>query len=173
MQYDGGGFYAYLATPYDAKGDVDVGVLKEYVTEVLRFGVDGVTCIASTCEGPYLTESERQLVAETVGDAVGGRARLNIGVGALSTRQVIEYAKHARDAGAACFGNNLQGLVIEWIAFHIAALPTSAETIKPMNSRYNAADIEVLSGLDPVKRRPGAAQRAVTAGPAWARSQAG
>ena len=23
------------------------------------------------------------------------------------------------------------------------------------NSRYNAADIEVLSGLDPVKRRPG------------------
>jgi len=25
----------------------------------------------------------------------------------------------------------------------------------PMNSRYNAADIEVLSGLDPVKRRPG------------------
>jgi len=23
-----------------------------------------------------------------------------------------------------------------------------------MNSRYNAADIEVLSGLDPVKRRP-------------------
>ena len=24
-----------------------------------------------------------------------------------------------------------------------------------MNSRYNAADIEVLSGLDPVKRRPG------------------
>ncbi len=24
-----------------------------------------------------------------------------------------------------------------------------------MNSRYNAADIEVLTGLDPVKRRPG------------------
>ncbi len=26
---------------------------------------------------------------------------------------------------------------------------------RPMNTRYNAADIEVLSGLDPVKRRPG------------------
>ena len=24
-----------------------------------------------------------------------------------------------------------------------------------MSTRYNAADIEVLSGLDPVKRRPG------------------
>ncbi|HET6586792.1 MAG TPA: DNA topoisomerase IV subunit B, partial [Oleiagrimonas sp.] len=24
-----------------------------------------------------------------------------------------------------------------------------------MNSRYNAADIEVLTGLDPVRRRPG------------------
>src|SRR5215217_6819920 len=100
MQSDGGGFYAYLVTPYDRNGDVDTGVLNEYVEEILRAGVTGVTCIASTCEGPYLTERERRLVAATVGKAVGGRTRLNIGIGALSTRQVIEYAKEAKDAGA-------------------------------------------------------------------------
>lgn len=33
-------------------------------------------------------------------------------------------------------------------------LPPTASTFH-MSSRYNAADIEVLSGLDPVKRRPG------------------
>lgn len=99
-QTDGGGFYAYLATPYDSKGDVEPVVLKEYVDEILRAGLTGVTCIASTCEGPYLTDRERRLVVETVGKAVSGRARLNVGVGALSTRQVIENAKHAKDAGA-------------------------------------------------------------------------
>jgi len=100
MQSDGGGFYAYLVTPYDPQGNVDIGVLAEYVAEILRAGVTGVTCIASTCEGPYLTEQERRLVADTVGRAVGGHAKLNIGVGGFSTRQVIEYAQHAKDAGA-------------------------------------------------------------------------
>jgi 4-hydroxy-tetrahydrodipicolinate synthase len=100
MRSDGGGLYAYLATPYDANGEVDTGVLREYVVATLNAGVAGVTCIASTCEGPYLNDRERQLVTEIVGKAVGGRARLNVGVGAFSTRQVIENAKHARDAGA-------------------------------------------------------------------------
>ncbi len=37
-----------------------------------------------------------------------------------------------------------------------AAIPNTARFPFPrMNQRYNAADIEVLSGLDPVKRRPG------------------
>ena len=34
-------------------------------------------------------------------------------------------------------------------------LPSPANNAERMSSRYNAADIEVLSGLDPVKRRPG------------------
>jgi 4-hydroxy-tetrahydrodipicolinate synthase len=100
MQSDGGGLYSYLVTPYDAKGDVDTGVLKEYVSAMLDAGVTGVTCIASTCEGPYLTDQERHLVADTVGKTLSGRARLNVGVGAFSTRQVIENAKRARDVGA-------------------------------------------------------------------------
>lgn len=99
-QSDGGGLYSYIATPYDVKGNVDAGALKEYVAAILEAGVTGVTCVASTCEGPYLTEHERRLVADTAGKAVGGRARLNVGIGAVSTRQTIEYAKAARDAGA-------------------------------------------------------------------------
>ena len=97
---DDGGLYAYLMTPYNRKGDVDAGVLAEYVNAIKSSGVDGVTCIASTCEGPYLTERERHLVAATVGKAAAGRIKVNIGIGAVSTRQAIEYARQARDAGA-------------------------------------------------------------------------
>lgn len=97
---DDGGLYAYLMTPYNRKGDVDAGVLAEYVSAIKSSGVDGVTCIASTCEGPYLTERERHLVATTVGKAAAGRIKVNIGIGAVSTHQAIEYAKQAHDAGA-------------------------------------------------------------------------
>jgi 4-hydroxy-tetrahydrodipicolinate synthase len=95
-----GGFFAYLMTPYARTGAVDAGVLRAYAEAVIAAGVDGVTCIASTCEGPYLTEQERHLVASTVGRTAGGRIKVNVGVGAVSTRQVVEYAKQARDAGA-------------------------------------------------------------------------
>jgi 4-hydroxy-tetrahydrodipicolinate synthase len=97
---DGGGLYAYLVTPYDDRGEVNVGVLEQYARAIVQAGVAGVTCIASTCEGPYLTEKEWELVAKTVGKAVEGRTRLNIGVGAVSTCQVIENAKRAEQAGA-------------------------------------------------------------------------
>jgi 4-hydroxy-tetrahydrodipicolinate synthase len=100
MEKDGGGFYAYVATPYDARGEVNSGMLTEYVQALAGAGVAGITCIASTCEGPYLTDHERQVVASTVGKAVGGKVKLNVGVGAHSTRQAVENAKWAKDVGA-------------------------------------------------------------------------
>jgi 4-hydroxy-tetrahydrodipicolinate synthase len=56
--------------------------------------------MASTCEGPYLTDAEWRLVLETVGKIAGGKSLLNIGVGAYSSRQTLENAKRAKDAGA-------------------------------------------------------------------------
>jgi 4-hydroxy-tetrahydrodipicolinate synthase len=94
------GLFCYVATPYNASGDIDVGALKDYVSAMLATGIDGITCIASTCEGPYLSEEERRLVATTIGKTVAGRVSLNVGIGAVSTRQTIEYAKQAQAAGA-------------------------------------------------------------------------
>ena len=95
-----GGLYCYLATPFNAGGDVDKGQLAEYVSEMLTFDLAGLTCMASTCEGPYLTDAEWRLVLETVGKIAGGQSLLNVGVGAYSTRQSLENAKRAKDAGA-------------------------------------------------------------------------
>ncbi len=102
------GLFCYVATPYNKKGDIDVATLKDYVSAMIGSGVDGVTCIASTCEGPYLTREERHLVATTVGKVVGSRLKLNVGVGALSTRQVIEYAKQAEASGASSLMLDMQ-----------------------------------------------------------------
>lgn len=98
--HDAGGLYSYLATPYDVAGRVDVEVLEEYVERIIASGVTGVTCIASTCEGPYLTAEERTKVLTTVCRAVNGRVAINVGVGAFSTHQVVEYARQAEDLGA-------------------------------------------------------------------------
>jgi 4-hydroxy-tetrahydrodipicolinate synthase len=95
-----GGFFAYLATPYNAAGDVDGAVLADYAKQVASSGVAGVTCLASTCEGPYLTDTERHQVIEVVASAVAGRVGLNVGIGAASTRQAIELARRAEGAGA-------------------------------------------------------------------------
>lgn len=94
------GLYCYLMTPYDAEGQVDHGALRAYVEAMVEEGVDGVTCLASTCEGVYLSEAERFEVAATVCRAAGGRVNVNVGVGALSTRQAIRFARSAKDAGA-------------------------------------------------------------------------
>src|SRR6187549_2956423 len=49
-----------------------------------------------------------------------------------------------------------QGATQEERPFTLSCVsPRNTDDPPRMNSRYNAADIEVLSGLDPVKRRPG------------------
>jgi len=78
------------------------------VSAIVESGVTGVTCLASTCEGPYLLDDEWTAVANTVGKAVGGRVRLAIGVGAISTRQALRKAQLARDAGATCLMMEMQ-----------------------------------------------------------------
>jgi 4-hydroxy-tetrahydrodipicolinate synthase len=103
-----GGLYCYVMTPYDDDGGVDLDALQRYVDAVIEGGVDGLTCIASTCEGVYLTEQERFNVAETVCRVAGGRVPVNVGVGGFSTRQVIRYAEQAQKCGAASLMTDMQ-----------------------------------------------------------------
>jgi|GEM_PF-2253859 len=97
---DPGGLYSYLATPYDTAGRVDTEILEEYVRRIIAAGVAGVTCIASTCEGPYLTDEERTAVLRTVCRTASGKAAINVGIGAVSTHQATIHARQAEDLGA-------------------------------------------------------------------------
>lgn len=94
-----GGVYSYVMTPFDKKGDVDHGVLEEYIERLIAADVDGVTLMASTTEVHYLQEAERKSVIETACRVASGRVVVNGGVGAHSTRQSLYFAEHARDQG--------------------------------------------------------------------------
>src|SRR5687767_11044313 len=48
-----------------------------------------------------------------------------------------------------------QALIANAPPGHAPQPPYASREFRRMSSRYNAEDIEVLSGLDPVKRRPG------------------
>ncbi len=94
-----GGVYSYVMTPFDKKGNVDHGVLVDYVEGLIESGLDGLTLMASTTEALYLQEDERKSVIETVCKTVNGRVVVNAGAGALSTKQALYFAEHAKDQG--------------------------------------------------------------------------
>src|SRR3954447_6116942 len=102
------GIYCYVMTPFAKTGEVDPGALNDYVEAIIQSGVDGLTCIASTCEGPYLAEQERFGLTKAVCKIAGGRVRVDVGTGAISTRDAIRYAKHAEDCGATALMVDMQ-----------------------------------------------------------------
>ena len=168
-----GGWYCYLITPFDADGDVDHGVFERYVDTIIECGADGVTCIATTTEGAYLTETERFAAVETVCNATAGRVPVNVGVGALSTRQVLHFTEHAQKCGAATLMLEMQTLLpeIDFKAVHRHYKEIAESSSVPIRL-YNIprvthfdlrpeliAEMSDIDGIDSVKDATGIAER--------------
>ena len=62
-----------LATPFDAKGSVDLAAMDRQIDHVLAEGANGVACNAIASEGYKLTEAERDSVIARVVATVAGR----------------------------------------------------------------------------------------------------
>jgi dihydrodipicolinate synthase/N-acetylneuraminate lyase len=168
-----GGWYCYLITPFDDDGDVDHGVLERYVDAIIECGADGVTCIATTTEGPYLTETERFTAVEAVCNAANSRVPVNVGVGALATRQVLHFAEHAQKFGAATLMLEMQTLLpeIDFKAVH-RHYKEIAESCSVPIRLYNIprvthfdlhpeliAEMSDIDGIDSIKDATGTAER--------------
>ena len=96
-----GGIIPALVTPFDGKGEVNTSSLRTLVNRLVREGVGGFYVCGSTGEGLLLEEWERKQVLETVVDETNGSVPVVAHVGALSTRQAIRLAVHAKECGAA------------------------------------------------------------------------
>jgi 4-hydroxy-tetrahydrodipicolinate synthase len=96
------GVYANLPTPLSDDGNrLDLYRLHALLDFLLGRGVEGLACLLSSGEYPYLSHSERlELAAEAV-RYVRGRVPVIVGVSALTTAEAISFAVHAEDAGAA------------------------------------------------------------------------
>jgi 4-hydroxy-tetrahydrodipicolinate synthase len=95
------GVYSVLPTPFKAGGDVDVDSLKRVVDLIAASGVNGVTALGVTGEASRLNERERRVVAETVVQQIGGRAKVIVGASADGVRTCIEFSREAKAVGAA------------------------------------------------------------------------
>ncbi len=89
-----------MVTPYTQDGSVDVPGLRSHAAFLLEAGVTGLHPCGTTGEAPLLSVEERELVAETVISAAGGRAPVIIQVGHLHTSEAVRLARHAAAAGA-------------------------------------------------------------------------
>ena len=94
------GLIPAMVTPFDERGDADLGATEALVERFIEAGVDGISPLGSTGEASHLTGDERKRFAEEVTSIVAGRVPLLIGVGAVGTRETVELARHAEGVGA-------------------------------------------------------------------------
>ena len=89
-----------ISTPMLENGEVDYKGLESLCEYLIEKGIHGLYPNGSTGEMCYLTLDERKKVLETVIATAKGRVNVFSMVGANTTRDTIELAKHAEAAGA-------------------------------------------------------------------------
>ena len=94
------GLMPAMVTPFDERGELDLGATEAVVERFIEAGVSGISPLGSTGEATHLTFEERKRFAEEVVRIVGGRVPLVVGVGTSGTRETVELARHAERAGA-------------------------------------------------------------------------
>src|SRR5918993_4732603 len=94
-----GGLMPAMVTPFDERGEVDLGATEAVIERFLEAGVSGISPLGSTGEASHLTAVERRRFAEEVTRIVAGRVPVVVGVGFRGTRETVELASHAQAAG--------------------------------------------------------------------------
>lgn len=96
------GVWTAMATPFNAKGELDIEGLEKNVSYQIQGEVSGLLVNGSTGESLFLTEKEKIKTIETVKKASQREVPVMAGTGEPSTKATVEATKQARDAGADC-----------------------------------------------------------------------
>lgn len=94
------GLSAFPLTPTDDNGRLIPEALARHIERLAAAGVDSVGVLGSTGSYAYLTVADRKRTLRVAAEALGGRAPLIVGVGALRTDQAEDLARDAAEAGA-------------------------------------------------------------------------
>ena len=121
-------------TPFTDSDEVNYGVLRQLVEFHAENNSDGVLLMGSTGEAILLTRDERKRIIDTVIDEAGGKLPVMIGVAAVSTRETLENARYAKDAGADC------GLIVQPPYIK----PTQAALYQYFKDVANAVDLPLV-----------------------------
>ena len=82
-----------LVTPFDVSGKIDVMALRKLVQLQINGGTNFLVVQGTTGESPTLSQSEKQIVLDTVIDENNGRLKIVYGVGGNNTKAVGELLK--------------------------------------------------------------------------------
>jgi len=94
------GLGAFPLTPLTASGELDEAAFTRQLDRLASSAVDSITVLGSTGSYMYLSTEQRARVVELAVATVAGRVPVIAGVGAISLRDVLAYARHAESAGA-------------------------------------------------------------------------
>ncbi len=89
-----------LITPMRDDGSVDEGKLAAFVEWQIAQGTHGLVPVGTTGESPTLTHDEHKRVVEITIKTAAGRVPVMAGAGSNSTAEAIDFAQHAKSAGA-------------------------------------------------------------------------
>ncbi|KAL1850070.1 hypothetical protein Plec18167_005422 [Paecilomyces lecythidis] len=95
------GVWCPAVTFFDHSTDsLDLVSQKQYYDYLSRSGLTGLVILGTNAEAFLLTREERRQLIATAREAVGPNYPIMAGVGAHSTKQTLELAADAKDAGA-------------------------------------------------------------------------
>jgi 4-hydroxy-tetrahydrodipicolinate synthase len=89
-----------LVTPFDQEGAVDEKAFAAHVDWLIAEGSSGLVPVGTTGESPTLSHDEHKRVVELCVQVVDKRVPVIAGAGSNNTREAIELAQHAEEAGA-------------------------------------------------------------------------
>jgi 4-hydroxy-tetrahydrodipicolinate synthase len=95
------GVYNILTTPFLPDGRIDIASLRRLTEATIAAGVDGITVLGVAGEAHKLSESESDLVVETVMDVNAGRVSIVVGTSRNGTDVTVEASLNAQRQGAA------------------------------------------------------------------------
>jgi len=101
-RYNVEGSWPALVTPFTERDEVNHDVLRRLVNFHAENRSNGILLMGSTGEAILLSKDEREKIIDTVIDEASGKVPVMVGVAAVSTRDTLENARYAREAGADC-----------------------------------------------------------------------
>jgi N-acetylneuraminate lyase len=101
MKTEFGGLWPAMLTPLTEEGKPAFGALEQLTDLLVRQGLDGLYILGSTGQWPLLSPDERRAIAECVVRTASGRVPVMVHVGAVTTADAVDLARHAARIGAA------------------------------------------------------------------------
>lgn len=94
------GIVVPFATPFSPDEEIDTERAKALIDALIEAGVHGLIILGDTGEFFALTPEERLRFTEATFEHIGGRLPVVVQPSAVTTREAIMYAEHARRLGA-------------------------------------------------------------------------